>query len=433
MKLCAANLVDNLYRDNFHIETPKSPPEAKITGKPIFEFGDLVINNSDGKSNAKVRTGQLLQATVDIKNSGATGIEEVRFYIDGTIAGRQKFPVVHGNERQISFSFRFAEAGRRRVSIGESREKIIGCDGEPIAFICDSITVSSRVIPAGNELVISARVENLRAKAQKNTIHCFIDGEPTASQLLQFDGAKIQKIQFHLKPGIGLHKIRIGNSPETEVTIYPWEKIDISESVFDKYCAVRAAPCELDYDQQSNTFFLKTAGTDFFHGEDSYGAIFFAQAIQGNFVAKVKLKNFGDRTHEWFRAGLFARNDITQSFESEAGSLGSVLMFVTPGRAGMNWDEHGDGCMHKAGSQNHPQLEKYPMWIKLERHGNSFSGYVSYDGENWTVSRHTQDILGLAKAIHLGLAAGGPNQQEYSAIFENLEVFIEKPDWRKQN
>ena len=43
--------------------------------------------------------------------------------------------------------------------------------------------------------------------------------------------------------------------------------------------------------------------------------------------------------------------NMEKSFGTGMGSKGSVLMFVSPGRAGMNWDEHGDGCMHKANSE----------------------------------------------------------------------------------
>jgi regulation of enolase protein 1 (concanavalin A-like superfamily) len=198
-----------------------------------------------------------------------------------------------------------------------------------------------------------------------------------------------------------------------------------------QYRAVRAEPCEITIDQANNKFRLKTAGTDFFHGEDSYASVYLKEPIKGNFVATVKVVGFGERTNEWYRAGLFARNDMTKSFETGAGSKGSVLMFVSPRRAGMNWDEHGDGCMHKASSENHPELEKYPMWIKLVRHGDSFSGYVSYDKKRWTISRHTQDLPGINEAVHLGIASGGPDQRIYYVDFEDFQLHLEKEGWRK--
>jgi len=50
------------------------------------------------------------------------------------------------------------------------------------------------------------------------------------------------------------------------------------------------------------------------------------------------VNKFGDNVTEWFRSGIFVRNDITKSYETEPGSNGSVLMFTTPKRYGMQWD-----------------------------------------------------------------------------------------------
>ncbi|KAA3616339.1 MAG: DUF1349 domain-containing protein [Calditrichaeota bacterium] len=430
MKLCAANLVDNNYRNNHRIEKPVSQPEAIITGKPDFKFGNLSLTNPKGERAKKVRTGDLLEAWIKIKNSGSTGIQTVPFYMNGRVIEEKEFPIVQGNEREIRFQIQIIRPGKHRFAIGQSREIVVECKGKPVPYLCDSLTVSARILPFGNELVVSAFVRKLYSKDADRAVQLFIDGHEIDSKSVDFSENFKQKIRFSQKLSAGVHSVKIGNSPSTKVTVYPFEKIDISASEFQKYCAVRAAPCELNFDKKKNTYYLKTAGSDFYHGEDSYGAIYFKELVSGNFVATVKVKKFGKRTHEWFRAGLFARNDITDSFESEPGSLGSALMFVSPGRVGMNWDEHGDGCMHKANSQNHPAMEPYPMWIKLERHGNSFSGYASYDGINWTVSRHTDAIPGLAKAIHLGLAAGAPDQKEYEVEFENLQLIVEKKNWR---
>ena len=170
---------------------------------------------------------------------------------------------------------------------------------------------------------------------------------------------------------------------------------------------------------------MSAAGSDFFHAEDSYGALYLQEKIKGNFVATVKVNRFGNRTHEWYRAGLFARNDLAKSFDTEPGSLGSVLLFATPGRAGIQWDEFADGCMHKADSQNLPENFSFPLWLRLERHGNSFSGAISYDGENWINSKYTKEVPGLNFSIHLGLAAGSCDQIPYGVEFEDLKIIVE--------
>jgi regulation of enolase protein 1 (concanavalin A-like superfamily) len=192
-----------------------------------------------------------------------------------------------------------------------------------------------------------------------------------------------------------------------------------------QYCSVKAKPFEIEADSKANRFKITASGSDFYHAEDSYAAAYI-KAIKGDFVATVKISQFGDRTHEWFRSGLFVRNDISQSFDVQPGSKGSVLVFGTPGRAGIEYDEFANGCMHKASSQNLPENSKTPIYLKIVRHGNSFSGYISLDGKNWIVERHTADIPGIADAVDLGLAAGGPDKRQYWVEFKDWKIAVAK-------
>ena len=176
--------------------------------------------------------------------------------------------------------------------------------------------------------------------------------------------------------------------------------------------------------QNKNQYNIKASGWDFYHAEDAYAAVYLKQ-LEGDFVSTVKIVSFAHRTNQWFRAGLFVRNDMTNSFDVTRGSKGSVLMFSTPGRAGINWDEFGDGCMHKASSENLPEDTPTPLWVRLERHGDSFTGYISLDGENWIIKRQTKAIPGLNKAIDLALAAGSSDQVQYFVNFAEWKVLVE--------
>ena len=101
-------------------------------------------------------------------------------------------------------------------------------------------------------------------------------------------------------------------------------------------------------------------------------------------------------------------------------------MFGTPGRAGINYDEFANGCMHKASSQNLPENVNFPYWLKLERHGNYFVGSISLDGEVWINEKRSNEIPGLEKEIDLGLAAGSPDKKQYWVEFEDWEVKVAK-------
>jgi len=431
MKLCAANLVDNLYHNNHLIEKPENLPTGLIAGEPHFEFKDLIIENLSELKREVLQTGDIIRISSIIENSGETGIEKVNLYFDGKIVQYKNVALIRNNSTNVSFDLTLSEPGEHSMTIGSAPLRSISVKGEPLAVLYDSLIVSSTVLPAGESVSISARVKKVRDLKETVTANLYVDNKVVAAHPILFDKNNIQIVNFNYKPDAGMYDVRIGNSPSLNFEAYAHQSVNISKAKLEQYRAARAEPCEITIDQANNKFRLQTAGTDFFHGEDSYASVYLKEPVKGNFIATVKIVGFGPRTHEWYRAGLFIRNEMTKSFDTGVGSKGSCLMFVSPGRAGMNWDEHGDGCMHKASSENHAELGVYPMWIKLVRHGNSFSGYVSYDGKNWTVSRHTEDLPGINKAVHLGIAAGGPDQRVYFVEFEDFQLQVEEEGWKK--
>ena len=424
MKLCAANLVDNLYLQNYIIDQPAVQPEGMITGVPQFKIEQPTITHKNSEV-AQVETGNFITIRSSLKNVGSTGVQNVDLWINGKVAAHNKMAIVKNNSEMIQFDHRFARPGNYVISVGSSDSRFIKVIGEPLSYFSDNIVASSSIIPEGEKIKVTAEISSLTD--QNDLVIAVYDNDKKVDQKnikINEDTKNISS--FDLQLDAGIHYLRIGNSKTVLVNVYPHKKIDISKIKFAEYCTARAEPHKIMIDQVNNKFTIKAAGPDFYHGEDSYATAYINEPIKGNFVATIKVVKFGERTNEWHRAGLFVRNDMTKSFDTGEGSLASVLMFVSPGRAGMNWDEFGDGCMHKANSQNHPTYEPTPMWIKLVRHGNSFSGYVSYDGKNWTVSRYTENIPGINEAIHLGIAAGGSDELVYTVEFEDFSLNVQK-------
>jgi regulation of enolase protein 1 (concanavalin A-like superfamily) len=283
------------------------------------------------------------------------------------------------------------------------------------------------MLPAGSTLHARTEVRNVADHGQTAQVPLVVDGAVVQTQAVQLAPGESRTVSFELKPTQGSHQIRIGDTSPATVKVYPHRQVRFTTTDLKKYCSGTAAPCRFDVDTEANRFRIEVAGTDFYHGEDSYGAAFLP-AIHGNFIATAMIQGFGAKTHEWFRAGLFARNDMKESYAAGEGSLGSVLMFATPGRVGMNWDEHGDGCMHKAQSRNREPLGDCPIWLRLIRHGDSFTGYFSDDGQKWTKAASTESIPGLSDAIDIGLAAGGPDQRVYQVEFEDFTLEVEQTD-----
>ncbi|MHC4804700.1 MAG: hypothetical protein ACYTBX_00360 [Planctomycetota bacterium] len=426
MKLCAANLVDNIYQNNFVIGPPESTPEDFILGEPKFLYDNMQIELLNESLANEIQVGEILKVKTDVKNTVSTGILPVHLYLNRQIVQTKLFPIVHNNTREIEFELRLNKPGEYQIAVGTVPFQIISVVGETITEMFDELQISDLITPEGKTIFVTAVLSNLENLDHTVTAELYLNDKFHTSKSIRIARMNSEKVTFAIQPKAGEYTVRIGNSRSKKINIFSHFPIDLLQAEMKNHTSVTAHPSKIEINQKENRYKIQAAGSDFFHAEDSYAAIYLVEKVKGNFVATVKVKGFGNRTHEWFRAGLFARNDITKSFDTAPGSKGSVLMFTTPGLAGMDWDEFGDGCMHKANSQNLPEHFSFPLWLKLERHGNSFSGAVSYDGETWIDSKYTKEIPGLNSSIHLGLAAGSCDQITYAVEFEDFQIIAEK-------
>jgi regulation of enolase protein 1 (concanavalin A-like superfamily) len=101
-------------------------------------------------------------------------------------------------------------------------------------------------------------------------------------------------------------------------------------------------------------------------------------------------------------------------------------MFSTTKRSGAEWDEFGNGCMHNSKSKNYGVDNPIPVWLKLVRHGNKFTGYYSFDDKNWILTRESGEIPGLAAKMDIGLAGGANDQKVSTVTFEDFQLLVER-------
>ncbi len=423
MKLCAANLVDNIYRNNHVIEAPAHEPETIIDGRPDFRCSNLQIKPSAVSPAGKAATGSDIAISASVENTGSTGIQPVELYLDGRIVEKKPFPVIHNNRRDIHFNIRIYDEGTHEIAIGNSEYKSILVEGNKPSIVFEDLSISDGRILQGESVQATAMAKNLAGTEQKSVAKLYLNNVLYESVPLLLQPRESKEVRFVITPEAGSYSLRIENSNEASLLVQKSKKLDLSTIPMSEYCSAKALPYEINANQTASRYTIKASGSDFFHAEDSYASVFLKQ-IKGDFVTVVKIKQFGDRTHEWFRAGLFIRNDMTRSFDTKPGSKGSVLMFGTPGRAGIYYDEFANGCMHKASSQNLPENTDFPIWLKLARHGNRFTGAISLDGENWIDERRTSDIPGLEEAVDIGLAAGSCDKIQYWVEFDDWSVEV---------
>ena len=288
----------------------------------------------------------------------------------------------------------------------------------------DKIQSTEESLLAGESVRISAIATNLQTEDNQSNITLFCNGKELKHQLVNFKSKESKEVLFDLVPEVGTYPVRIGNSDEVILKVLKCKELNMVKQKLYTYISPKSKPALVEVNQKENRYIVKASGWDFYHAEDAYATVYLKQ-LKGDFVATAKIASFGNRTSEWYRSGLFVRNDISKSFDVDRGSKGSVLMFSTPGRAGIEYDEFGNGCMHKASSENLPENSPTPIWVRLERHGDRFTGYVSLDNKNWIIKRQTNLIPGIEKAVDLGLAAGAPDQKQYTVEFTDWKIKVE--------
>lgn len=425
MKLCAANLVDNLYDNNYVIDAPQNAPETFIIGEPEIEYSDLKINAPGLPESDHIVSGSTINISVNIFNAGSTGLARVPLYVDGKVYEYRDVPVVHNNSVRVAFDLRLYTAGKHEFAIGSTDSKAVMIKGDRPAVVFDDLKLSHSQILKGEKVRVEASARNLDNSPQTITADLYMNNQSAGQLEITLQPGESRHVEFYSIPEKGSYTVRIGNSNEELLKVQDFSVVSLTDRRLFEHCSAKAKPYKIDADPKENRFRIEAGGSDFYHAEDSYAAVYLKE-LKGDFVATVKINQFGDRTHEWFRAGLFARNDISKSFDTQPGSKGSFLMFGTPGRAGINYDEFANGCMHKASSENLPEDLTYPYWLRLERHGNYFVGSISLDGQTWIKEKRSTDIPGLEESIDLGLAAGSCDKIPYWVEFGDWSINVAK-------
>ena len=421
MKLCAAYLENNVYADNHLIERPVVEPEKIIEGIPNFIYHDLQIVAPEG-----LKTGSSILVKANVLNTGSTGNQPVQLYVDGKTTDSQLFPVISGNSRQITFRYQFFLPGKHTVAIVTSAGQFLDLTGDTIHVLYSNLRVESPIIPSGDSIRVSITIKNMSSGIVDQKTDLMLNDNVVASKRSNLQPEESRNITFSFFTGPGLQSVSAGNQPPQSVRVFPVKKINFGQKDMQTYCSVTAKPCEYEYNVGQNNFRITARGTDFLHAEDSYGTIFLPKAAKGNFVATVKIVELDKEVSDWFRFGIFVRNNLVKTDPSGKGSAGSFLVFSTPKRSGAQWDEFGDGSMHNSRSLNYTRDHPFPVWLKLVRHGDSFSGYFSFDGKNWTLSRESGNLAGINPILDIGLAAGSNDQKPSMVRLEDFQLWLEE-------
>ncbi|MGH7973173.1 MAG: hypothetical protein ACREIC_31020, partial [Limisphaerales bacterium] len=152
-------------------------------------------------------------------------------------------------------------------------------------------------------------------------------------------------------------------------------------------------------------------GSDIWNAADQFNLASTMLYSDGTLTAQVTSLQNSDPGSGWSKAGLMFRNDST------AGSV-NVCIVATAGQGvSFQWRSTAGG---QCSFSDVPGLT-VPVWLRLVRAGQTFTGYYSTDGANWELVSSGQ--ISLNSTVMAGLAVTAHNNSALNtATFTNLSL-----------
>lgn len=146
------------------------------------------------------------------------------------------------------------------------------------------------------------------------------------------------------------------------------------------------------YTENSGNFIVNGSGNDIWDGQDEFH--FVHQPLSGNGWISAQVYS-QQSTNEWAKAGVMIRDNTNDN-------CAHAMMTLTPshGTILQGRQNAGSNSIHPATDNNTPQ------WVKIERSGDTFKGFVSTDGSNWnqigsmTAAMSNDVLMGLCVTSH---------------------------------
>lgn len=159
----------------------------------------------------------------------------------------------------------------------------------------------------------------------------------------------------------------------------------------------------------TNNGFAITAIGNNFGGTNDQGN-FSYQVYSGNFDVSVQAADLG-LSDIFAQAGLMARENLTST-----GRFAASITTPTMNGSYFEWRDPAASTANTAGSfpANYPNT-----WLRLQRVGNTFTGYAGYDGQTWT--KLGSDTITMSNQVYLGFVVSSENtNQATTAQFSDI-------------
>lgn len=159
----------------------------------------------------------------------------------------------------------------------------------------------------------------------------------------------------------------------------------------------------------NGVYTVRGSGADIWNKSDSFRYVYQDLNGNGSLVARVVNQT---KTDSWAKAGLMIR---------ESTAANSKYTFVAVAPDGGLFGQRRSSTGRNAGPNGYGSSYNLPVWLKLERVGNTYNLYRSTDGKIFTKVRSFR--FTMPANVKIGLAVTAHNNSAISsAIFDNVQI-----------
>ncbi len=146
---------------------------------------------------------------------------------------------------------------------------------------------------------------------------------------------------------------------------------------FQTFSSAHDAP--VHFGQIGSQFGIQGAGADLYTGGDDYSAIFQPGAVTSSSTVTAEVTSERNMLG-YAKAGIMVRNDIAGA---GSGTEGVVLYDSPSGGVQLEYDSDGGDRLNAAATPNATIPADLPVYLRLVRDGETYTGLYSTDGETW--------------------------------------------------
>jgi hypothetical protein len=167
---------------------------------------------------------------------------------------------------------------------------------------------------------------------------------------------------------------------------------------------------------------LTGGGSDIWNASDQF--TFAYKTLNGDGTMQAKVVSIGTGTNTWAKGGVMIRDSLDgQSASAQMfltansdGTAGNGAAFQNRATAGLNMQDN-DATSNTASAM----VIAPPYWVKIERKGDTMTGYLSPDGVTWSLLGSTTVVM--SAPVYVGMFVTSHNANEQRTFnFESISA-----------